>query len=81
MIIPGPQVHITLQLTSLASYHHGHLAVGLVAKHAIDDMRPHFFQPFGPVDIGFFIETGKQFNHNCYFLAQTGGCNKCFHQG
>ena len=80
MVVAGAQVNITPQLAGLAPHYQAHLGVGFVADHTVDHMRPRFFEPPSPVDIGLFVKARHQFHCHRHFLAAVRRRNQQFHQ-
>ena len=53
--------------------------MGLVADHAVDNVRASFFEALRPVDVGFFIETRHQFDYYGHRLAIVCSLDQQFH--
>ena len=73
VVVAGAEVHVALQPRALATHDQRHLAVGLVADHAVDDMRAGFLQPVRQVDVLRLVEARAQLDDHGDFLAGLGG--------
>src|SRR3990167_7253986 len=64
----------------LAPHHERHLGVGLVADHAVDDVRADLLQARGPIEIWFLVEPRHELHHHGHFLALACGVDQDLHQ-
>ena len=69
MVVAGAQVHVAAQPAVLAAHDERHLAVGLVADDAVDDVCARFLQLARELDVRRLVEAGAQLDQHRDFLA------------
>ena len=69
MVVAGAQVAVAADPLGFAPHDQHHLGVGLVADHAVHDVRAGFLQARRQLDVRFLVEARAQFDHDRDVLA------------
>ena len=84
VVVAGGQMQIAVQSRfvagTLAPRHQQQLGMRLQTHDAVDHLRAHRFQAFGPVDIGFFVKARFELDHHHHLFAAPRGFNQQIHQ-
>ena len=80
VVVAGGEMPVAAQVGAFAARYQQQLGVRLQAHHAVDHLRAHGFQAFGPVDVGLFVKARLQLHHHQHFLAAARGFDQQVHQ-
>ena len=69
IVVASAEMGVAADLVAFLAHHQSKLRMNLEAQQAIDDMDALRFQPAGPFDVGFFVETGLQFDQHRHLFA------------
>ena len=78
VVVAGGEVDVAADAVVLAADDEQHLAMGLVADDAVDDVGPGGVQRPGPSDVVALVEAGAQLHQRRHLLALAGGVDEPF---
>ena len=79
VVVAGRQVDVALDAVALAPHHQRHLAVGLEADEAVDDVHARLLERARPLDVGRLVEARLELDDRGHLLAVLGGADQRAH--